>query len=758
MTEAAPALIELPIDTTPVPLAAEIYAALGFNVIPLHGVTSDGKCTCGSSECEPRSAGKHPIGRSWQKQATSNLDEVRELFRGHHWNIGIMLGYGLVVLDVDGPKGFESLRELGELPITLTSRSGSGEGEHQVFAYAQHQDPAEVTNRMFMPKLDCKTRSGQIVVAPSLHRSGRRYEWTQHVMPAVLPDHVYERLRKPKRAPVVSLPTCGASELYERARSYAAKFDPAISGSGGHAAAFAAARSLAGWVAKGLSQAEGWSLLCDYNNRCQPPWGEHELKHKWDNALGAHTLPEIKDRPRASVTPIRRGVRIPEREARDAIDPDPEPAEPTITTEPAPTTSGGGGGGARPEASWKSRMIWEETSKGSMRPAKHTENAIVILRYHPAWAGKVRLDTHAQTITVTDPPWHESDKPSDSSGVRPWTDGDTVRLSAWIRREVSVDLSVDACDRAVSVAADSSPYHPVRDWMLSLEWDGTSRLANACENYFGTPPTLFTKMVLRWWMIAAVARTFDPGCKADNVLILEGSQGLRKSAALRVLASPKWFTDTPIDLQSKDAFLALNGKLIVELAELATLRKADFNRAKSFFSSAEDNYRPPYGRRNVTVPRGCVFAGSVNPDSPYLHDPTGNRRYWPVFCSKVDLEGLERDRAQLWAEARTLFHDGALWWPTTTEELQACEEAQQRRSEEDAWEHSIASYLGRHLGLQPTIGEVMKDALDIPKDKWARPEQMRVSSIMQRLGFSRRQVREHGGRTWRYCKEEAPAL
>lgn len=606
----ATAIPQLPTDATPVPVAAEIYAELGFSVVPLHGI-ADGKCTCGSSDCEPRTWGKHPISKSWQKQATSNVDGARELFRGHRGNIGLALGASLIVLELSGTPDID-------LPDTLAARSGSG-NTHLVYALAPHQDPREISARL-VAGVHPRT-GGQIVVAPSLHSSGARYAWTRAMVPATLPDRVFDAIR---RSNVV----------------------------------------------------------------------------------------ELKDAKR----------------------------------KPPP---------APPPDDWRAKLLWEQTRAGVPRPRKHVANVIATLRYCPEWRERVRLDVHSQTVTVDAPPWHEPDAPADNAGVRPWADADSVRLSAWLQRTLSVDISVDACDRGVAVAAEASPYHPVRDYLDSLKWDGVARLARAPATYLGAAPSPYTELVFRWWMTAAVARTYSPGCKADNVLILEGPQGLKKSSALRTLAGDAWFSDTPIDLSNKDAFVALHGKLIVELAELESLRRADTARAKSFFTSASDTYRPPYGKRAITVPRGCVFAGTVNHAS-YLRDETGNRRYWPIACTRIDLEALATDRDQLWAEAVWWFREGARWWPSTPEELRACEAAQEPRGEADEWETVIAAWVARESVRQPfvRVTDILTTVLDMPRGQWSRAEQMRVAAILQRLGWERRQVREGGLREWRYVRPE----
>lgn len=734
-------LLDLPGDATPVAEAALLYARAGFAPVPIHGVSGT-RCTCSDPTCS-QAAGKHPVGAGWQKRASTDIEATRELFREHAGNIGIVLGPEFVVIDVDRyAGGDEGLATLPELPPTLTSRSGSGKGEHYVFRFQPGQDPAEVTNRKIATGVDVKTRSGQIVVAPSLHVSGSRYTWIDTTPPAPLPDALYEQIRKRRVVPIRP-PARGPgrpSNLSRRAEAYVAKMPAAVSGSGGHDATFAVARVLWGFIVKGLPTSDARRILFDYNQRCDPPWSERELDHKWTSAEHAEHLPALEDRP-----------------GRGHAE-GPPPGEPPEGAPPEPP---------EPDADdWRRLLLWDPSKSGAPKLAKHHENAVVVLRYHPRWRGRLFLDEHAQRVIVRDPPWHDSDAPGvvgraaeAHEAPRDWTDSDTARLSSWLRREVmGLTLSVNDCDRAVTIAAEAAACHPFREFLDGLTWDGTPRLSTWLQLYMGVPFDAYSARVGTWWVISAVARTFKPGCQADYVLILEGPQGIRKSSALRTLVGSDWFSDTPIDIGNKDAFLAIQGKVAIELGELSSLKGSHYDRAKVFFSSRVDDYRAPYGRRNIKVPRSCVFAGTVNPEGVgYFRDPTGNRRYWPVLCGAIDLPGLAAAREQLWAEAVALYRRGDRWWPDSPEEQALCSSQQQERLEEDSWEDPVRSWcVGRD---EITMTEVLQEALKLELGKHDRGAQMRVGTILRAIGYDRAQASagsRFGKRTRIFRRLQAP--
>ena len=266
------------------------------------------------------------------------------------------------------------------------------------------------------------------------------------------------------------------------------------------------------------------------------------------------------------------------------------------------------------------------------------------------------------------------------------------------------------------------------------------------------------------WLISAVARIQRPGCQADSVLLLEGPQGIGKSTALRVLASDEWFADHISDLGSKDSRLELHGKLVLELAELDKIRRSKIERVKAFITSRTDHFRPPYGRRAETVPRSCVFAASVNDETP-LTDETGNRRFWPVRCGAINIEKLAELRDQLWAEAYQRYRDGTPWWLDSAELNDAATAEQAKRYDPGVWDDVILEWIedpvqrmesaggeGEVIPLTPfdstservTITDILLHAIGKPLDRLTQADRNQAQRCLVHHGWTRKQDRSRG--------------
>jgi putative DNA primase/helicase len=309
-------------------------------------------------------------------------------------------------------------------------------------------------------------------------------------------------------------------------------------------------------------------------------------------------------------------------------------------------------------------------------------------------------------------------------------------------------LKIEDIRRAVLLVAEANAYHPVRAWLDGLRWDKTLRVRHWLRDYAGAADDDYTSEVAQWWMVSAVARIYKPGCKVDHMLILEGEQGIRKSSLLEAICPERsLFRDTPIDLGHKDSFGALRGKWILEWAELDSLDRSDFRKVKAYVSSPVDSYRPPYAKRDVDAERQCVFAGTTN-EPQYFPDPTGNRRFWPVRCTRADPEELSRVREQLWAEAVHWFQEGAQWWPSTSQSINRATDAQEQRRKEHPWEATIAIFLATRAEV--CVGDVL-DHLNLSKKDWTPGAATVVGQCLARAGWIKKR-RGSGSREWFWAK------
>jgi predicted P-loop ATPase len=325
--------------------------------------------------------------------------------------------------------------------------------------------------------------------------------------------------------------------------------------------------------------------------------------------------------------------------------------------------------------------------------------------------------------------------------VRPFNDEDIAALQEYLQVEGLRKISKDTVHQAVGLRGGECAFHPVRDYLDNLKWDGTPRLDTWLTTYLGVVSTAYTRVVGRKFLISMVARILEPGCQVDHMLVLEGPQGELKSTACRILAGP-WFSDCLPDISHKDAQQHLRGKWVVEVAEMHAMGKAEASLLKSFISRMTEQYRPSYGRFDVVEPRQCVFIGTTN-KSLYLKDETGGRRFWPVKCNTINADALEGDRDQLFAEALVLYRGGEAWWPNKDFEHDYIQPEQEARYEPDAWEEAIRRNL---VGVKRTTTMQIASKLGILTDRLGTIEQRRIIAIMTKLDWVPK--RDMNGRWW----------
>jgi predicted P-loop ATPase len=384
-----------------------------------------------------------------------------------------------------------------------------------------------------------------------------------------------------------------------------------------------------------------------------------------------------------------------------------------------------------------------EDDRGRVLPI--LANVALALRSAPELREAFSYD-ELQRLVIVDrelPLAEGADSRATATPPRPLADGDVSQVQEWLQWQGMPKVGRDTVHQAIALRAQERAFHPVRDYLEQLSWDGVERLASWLPRYLGAMPSPYAAAIGRMFLIAAVARIMHPGCKADYVLVLEGAQGAGKSRACSVLGG-EWFSDSLPDVtRDKDAAQHLRGKWILEISELSAIGRAETEALKSFISRPVERYRPPYGREEVLEPRQCVFVGTTN-RSTYLGDDTGARRFWPVRVGEIDVASLAADRDLLFAEALTAYRAGQQWWPDTDFEREHIRPEQDARFENDAWEPAVVSFLMGRERVQ--VSEVARDALGIETARIGTKEQRRIVAILSGLGWT--PIRDWQGRAY----------
>lgn len=338
---------------------------------------------------------------------------------------------------------------------------------------------------------------------------------------------------------------------------------------------------------------------------------------------------------------------------------------------------------------WKQQL--KITEKGAL--AQTIENVVIILRHDPKLAGRIAINEMEHNIvTLSSLPWRQVQGPSQ------WTDADDAALRYYLERVYGLS-GKDRIFDAVNVVAQEGAFHPVREYLDSCAWDGVPRVETLLIDYLGAEDTPYTRAVTRKALAAAVARIYRPGCKFDYMLTLRGRQGLGKSALIARLGG-KWFSDTFTTMQGKDAYEQVMGVWIMEVGELAGMRKAEAETIKLYISKQVDRFRPAYGRRLQDFPRQCIFVATTN-ETQFLRDATGNRRFWIVDTPNAPTKSIWQDLipetvSLIWGEAVELFKAGEeLFLPRELEA--AAREIQDLYEEENPRAGLVADYLERLL-------------------------------------------------------------
>lgn len=330
-------------------------------------------------------------------------------------------------------------------------------------------------------------------------------------------------------------------------------------------------------------------------------------------------------------------------------------------------------------------------------PLKTLENVRTVLDEWPAIRGRIELDTfHNQIITRARLPW-QYEPGKKYKFPHEWTDADRAELNLAVEKILGFNAP-NLIDTAFTACAAQNTYHPIKNYLNGLEWDGEPRLDTLFVDYLGVKDTPYTRAVTRKAFVAAVRRIRHPGVKFDNMLILSGPQGGYKSTILHMMAG-KWFSDSIRTFEGKDAMEALRGVWIMEISELEAMRRSDVTAVKAFLSKTADRYRAAYGRYVNEYPRQCVMFGTTNSNA-FLSDITGGRRFWPLRTDEqLRLKDVPKDlpleRDQIWAEAVYYDQLGEAIYLDNYELQQEAKREQEEYREADPWEATVREFVER---------------------------------------------------------------
>lgn len=511
---------------------------------------------------------------------------------------------------------------------------------------------------------------------------------------ALLPEPPKLQVVRPRVA-------ASADERLRRARAYLQHIPGATSGQSGHTATFnAVAHMLVGFD---LSEDDTLRLVTeDYNPRCDPPWSERELQHKIASVAKQCKRERgylLTDRPRIETS-------------RSAASYAP-PASETLNTD------------------WTSLLLYNAEQK----PRRGYHNVAVFVRHHPEFRGKWSIDM------MTETPWYDGAK------MQP-TMVHYIRDMADCR--IGYTPSPADVESAIVAAAHDRPFHPIRQYLRSVDWDGVPRLSAMAHDYFHLDSPLHAEMV-RKFMVSAAMRALHPGCKLDTALMLVGPQGYRKSTFFAVLGG-EWHADSYLDITAKDGTLQLHAAWIYELAELENVvTGARESRLKAWMASTHDLFRAPYAKTTEPKARAVVLCGTTNRDR-ILTDETGSRRFWLLpIAREIPVSLLRECRDQLWAEAVCAAESGESWWLDRDSDSER-ETQNKNFVDDDSWLEPIAEYLANPAVDRVTVGHVLEYAVKLEPGRHGRIEQTRVARCLVQLGWERRREMRNAVRRYFYAR------
>jgi predicted P-loop ATPase len=668
----------------------------------------------------------HSGGAKWGK--SKDPTQIRSDWR--KWpeaNLGIPTGpdSGFFVVEADtakghGVDGIANLRALeakhGKLPTTRTAVSPSG-SEHYYFRWPRDGSIIRNSASKIAPGVDVRGAGGMVLAPPSTRPDGA-YKWTSEAEIAEASPWLLEAVLAESSRPAPAARGAGARPASDVLDVLAAVAVTPNTGEGGWEAwndyGMAIFAATAG-ADDGEEIFQAWSAT-------SPKYDVNNTADKWQKlhgcpptSIGAGTIFDKADK----ACPGWRGL-VREREG-------------SILEQMA--------------AVQKLAQIlgtFERYPKGENKGKIVGKNQRNIRRAMAALGIKVSYDQFNDASFIEGLPGHHV---IDDAAIE--------KLWLLIDERFHILPAKDFFLAVVQEAARRNTFHPVVNYLDSLKWDGVNRLDTWLIDYGGAEDSDYVRAVGTIVLVAAVRRVKKPGCKFDEMLILESEQGRNKSTMLATLAyRPEWFTDDlPLNAPGKVVIEQTRGKWLVEASELSGLRKGDVEHLKALLSRQVDQARMAYGRLETRRPRQCIFVGTTNAEF-YLRDITGNRRFWPIKVGDFRIEKLESDRDQLWAEAvarekagESIRLDPSLWKDAA--------EQQEMRAVNEPWLELLSGVFQlKMVGNDPDDPINIITGKILNEDVWTivglasqhRTQQYneRLGSVMKALGFERKKVRFDG--------------
>ena len=693
-----------------------------FNVFPVNLIHTKGKD-------KPE---KRPAVKGWQTHMASVADLA------FSQNIGVGVPAGHVFIDLDTYKGVT--REAVEAALgvalpwddALIQRTVSG-GEHYCFRLPDGAEVRQGSSVLGVPGLDTRTHGKGWIC------TGEGYEdLTLLGMPEavfmeswpLLPSEAVE-LMQDGQALVDSASKEPLGYTDDQLREILSVLDPAP-----------AARE--DWLAVGMAlhhetggSREGFRLFNEWSGGRDEAGELRYAQYKVEDVRNAWQ--SFKRRGSGAVTTART-LRMMASEQGLFIDPDPVKVEDfdVFVCE------------TLPEDHVSVSLKFKRDKKGKIEATM--ENCNVALRA-PSFCGiEIRFDQFRDEIMFV---------PEGGTDWQQFTDADYSRLRIRLEKQGFKPIGREMIRDVVLLVADENPFDSAVEWLSGLHWNGVARVDNFLVDYFGAEPSEYTTAVSRYLWTALAGRVMAPGIKADMVPILVGPQGAGKSSGVAAMSpAPDFFAEISFHEREDDLARKMRGRLVAEIGELRGLHTRELEHIKAFITRTHENWIPKYREFAVTFPRRLVFVGTTN-QQEFLADETGNRRWLPVKVDGADVEAIERDRVQLWAEARGLFEANGIAF---REAEALAKQVHDDHMIKDSWSEVVGAWLDEQDILTGEINrekklitsmEVLTDALSFDKKHISRREELRIAKVLQGLGFEKA-VRRPNGKNVKGWRLKAP--